>query len=208
MSRIDLFFKTDQESDHSHPLIQFLKREHLDEVAVEVDRPGNMLGYKPAKFFVHIVQNGKKLTPTEYEWDDDLNEELIQQGIRAVSEENEKQRFGLALRAGFRKAENRYGDGFFNAVLGEFIKESGFEEFSEVAEVLKDIHTNKPYKGRRGSYEDCQAQIKHAIQIRAQDLTERLKYPQPTAEQILAGAVARYLDERFTVSDRRRLGWT
>jgi len=43
----------------------------------------------------------------------------------------------LALRSAFRQAETRYGDGFFNAVLGQFVKESEFAEFPEVAEILR-----------------------------------------------------------------------
>jgi len=48
--------------------------------------------------------------------------------------------------------------------------------------------------------------IDGAIRGRARELNKRLDYSVPEAEQILAGAIAQYLDERFSVSNRKVLG--
>jgi hypothetical protein len=206
MSRLESFFQN-AAGEYQHPLLDFLVSNKPDQVQVEVARPRDILGFKPTKLYIHLMQGGQKVGPKEYDWDDELNTALVRSGVTAVSEDNEKSRFALALRAGFRKAETRYGDGFFNAVLGQFVRDSEFRGFPEVADVLRDVHTNAPYMGGGGSYEDCRSLIIQEIRARAQELTTCLHYPQPAAEEILAGAVARYLDDRFTVSDRRRLGW-
>ena len=48
--------------------------------------------------------------------------------------------------------------------------------------------------------------IADAISGRAHELKEKLGYPEEEAKPILVQALARYLDERFSVSNRRRLG--
>ena len=47
---------------------------------------------------------------------------------------------------------------------------------------------------------------REAIGGRAKELTELLGYPTEQAKPILVSALARYLDERFSVSSRRELG--
>jgi hypothetical protein len=46
-----------------------------------------------------------------------------------------------------------------------------------------------------------------AIRGRAQELTRLLGYGQPDAEVILGSALAIYIDDRFSISDRRALGF-
>jgi hypothetical protein len=189
MSQLDSFF--DQSvTGNKHPLIKYLESIVPDKVEVEVSRPENLLGSKPVKLFVHIWRGGNQLPPSEYAWEDDLNDALTKNGFRAISVENEKLRFGLALRFGFRAAETRYGDGYFNAVLVMFIRESEFKEFSEVAEVMEDVFSNKPYMIGNG-YADCRDMIDRVIRSNASNLTKCLKYDRTDAAQILAGAVAR-----------------
>ena len=48
--------------------------------------------------------------------------------------------------------------------------------------------------------------IDNAIRGRAKELTKYLGYEIPEAEDILASAVAQYLDDRFSVTNRRILG--
>lgn len=71
----------------------------------------------------------------------------------------------------------------------------------------KDVLANRPYTGG-SSYEDCLDMFNSVVSGRAEELVGPLKYERPTAEEILAGALAHYLDERFTVTNRRQLGWT
>ena len=48
--------------------------------------------------------------------------------------------------------------------------------------------------------------IEAAIRGRAVELSEKLHYEVPEAWDILAELLARYLDERFSVTNRRLLG--
>ena len=48
--------------------------------------------------------------------------------------------------------------------------------------------------------------IADALAGRAYELVEKLGYSQEEARTILVQALARYLDDRFGVSQRRRLG--
>ena len=48
--------------------------------------------------------------------------------------------------------------------------------------------------------------IDGAIRGRAKELSKDLRYPISDAEGILAAAVAQYLDERFSVTNRKVLG--
>jgi hypothetical protein len=49
--------------------------------------------------------------------------------------------------------------------------------------------------------------IQSALQDRWFELRRILGYEKEAADRIMAGALASYLDERFTVTDRRKLGW-
>ncbi|MDZ7616977.1 MAG: hypothetical protein U1E05_08235 [Patescibacteria group bacterium] len=139
-------------------------------------------------------------------WDAELNDTLLERKIRAVDESNEVQRFGLGLAAAFQHPENRYGDGFFNAVLMLVVGQSPFAEMGPVREVSQHISTNRPYGGGH-SEDDCGAMIQAALQDRWRELRMQLGYDKMEAEHILAAALAYYLDERFGVTDGRNLGW-
>jgi hypothetical protein len=184
---------------------------HIDsdhaKVSLEVRRPKDILGFRPAMLYVRAADNGTQGQPQEYQWDDDLNLALVLRKVRAVSKENEKLRFALVLRRQLQRPEGRFGDGFFNSVLVKFVRESPFFDFPEVCDVLKDVFANQPDIGGR-SLEDCVAAIRQVLKEALHQLMDDLAYSRPDAEEVLAGALARYLDERFTVTDRRRLGWT
>jgi hypothetical protein len=49
--------------------------------------------------------------------------------------------------------------------------------------------------------------IKAVLQDRWLELRRKLSYDKPDAERILAAALAYYLDERFSITDGRKLGW-
>ena len=69
-------------------------------------------------------------------------------------------------------------------------------------------YSNRPHREGRlsDSYTTCSKLIDDAFIGRARELTESLKYGLEEAKQILVSALARYLNERFSVSRRRRLG--
>lgn len=206
MTTIDEFF--------SHPT-EFLPprvrdwKAHLAEpgttATLEVFRPETVVGQSQPEMSVQFVKDGHSLPLETAPWDDDLNSGLIQLAVRAVSEDQEAERFALGLRAAMRKTEREFGDGYFNAVLVNLIGDSDLTRYPNIAEVLK--HATAPPADRSSKrYNPCREMIADAISGRAQELTSPLRYSQDEAKQILISALARYLDQRFSISSRRRLG--
>lgn len=175
---------------------------------VEVSRPLSALGQLPAEMHVQFRENGKLLPLESLPWDDDLNAGLIGLGVRASSPEQEAERFGLGLQAALRPTEQKFGDGYFNAVLLDLVKDSDLTQHAPIADVLQ--HTYGGCASREGRaldrYTLCREKIADAISGRAQELTGPLGYSREEAKRILVLALARYLDDRFSVSSRRRLG--
>jgi hypothetical protein len=172
---------------------------------LEVFRPESEFGQSQTEMNLQFSENERPLPLETVPWDDDLNAGLIQLQVPAVSQVQESERFALGLRAAMRKAEREFGDGYFNAVLIDLLQDSDLTEHHAIAEVLKHAYANRPNQ-EGGSYKICREMIADAISGRANELTNLLKYPTDQAKEILVNALARYLDERFTVSKRRRLG--
>ena len=176
--------------------------------ALEVFRPESDLGQTQPEMSLQFTENGKLLPLETLPWDDDLNAGLLQLRVRAVNPEQEAERFALGLRAATRKAERDFGDGYFNAVLLELLKESDLTRHPPIADVLQHAFASPPYREGKGfdKYNLCREMIADAISGRAHELKEKLHYPEEEAKPILVQALARYLDDRFSVSNRRRLG--
>lgn len=198
---------SEEEQQSSYPLLRYIDEKKPDSVSVEVDRSKDLLGYRSAKLVVSLTINGDRQPSQEYLWDDELNLALVKRGYRSISLADEKKRFVLMLKSRLRTVETRFGDGFFNAVLVHMVREGALMKVSEVADVMKDVFANEPCMSG-SSYGDCRNAITQVLRTCANDLSMLLGYDRDEAEEILAGAIARYLDERFTVTDRRRLGWT
>ena len=164
------------------------------------------IGSSTVELVIHRIEGGEEQKPQQIEWDDELNAALVTLGVRAVDLDNEGQRFALGLRSALRKVERRYGDGYLNAVLLDLIDESDLSKGGEISEVRKDIVANSPEKSGR-TYGDCRDQIASEIGARAVELREKLKYGQDELKRIMSKAIALYLDERFSVSRRRAMGW-
>jgi hypothetical protein len=75
-----------------------------------------------------------------------------------------------------------------------------------IKELRPHISTNRPHRGGH-SADDRAVMIQSALQDRWFELRRILGYEKEAADRIMAGALASYLDERFTVTDRRKLGW-
>jgi hypothetical protein len=169
----------------------------------ELFRPREALGFRKARIVVHFQKNGQEAEEKDDDWDDNLNAGLIQLGVRSRTPDEEKDRFALGLRAALKTPEKRYGDGYFSAVLVRYVLQTDFRNHREVAPVLEHVNQTPPNESR--SYEDCFKMIDAAVKGRAVELTHNLQYDMPLAWDILAGAMARYLDERFSVRNRRLL---
>jgi hypothetical protein len=133
------------------------------------------------------------------DWDDTLNAYLVENGVRAVSAENEAIRFGLMLRRLFNPLEVRYGEGYFNAVIVQVVN-TNFGSIEPIKGLLKKIGEHRPYIGK--SYQDAVKQIEEAILQCAVSLKSSLNYERPDAEKVLVSAIGNYLVERFSLDSQ------
>ena len=189
------------------PLVRWCKqrKEAGDRIEVGLHRPDEGAGLSGTELVIHRWEQGSEQAPTQVEWDDGVNAALVEVGIRAVDLRQEGERFALALRAGLRKVERRYGDGYLNAVLVDLLDESDLCKNGEIAEVRKYVDANRQDRSGR-SYSACREAIASEIVARAVELRDKLKYNPDELRAIMTKALAIYLDERFSVSSRRRFG--
>ena len=211
MQRLDDYFREDANTPYGHPVLRYLTevetRPDFQEAKVEVIRPRGPLGQGPTKLYLHFyAKSGAEIDrPHSEEWDDELNSALIQRRVRAISVDNEKVRFSLSLRASLESAEVRFGDGYYNSVLVHHILNGPFKDHPAFADVLPFVYRNGIDPSFR-TYSECRAMIDSAIHGRTMELRKYLGYELPEAQDILATAVAQYLDDRFSVTNRRALG--
>jgi hypothetical protein len=209
MTTIDDFFGATDESPL--PRLRDWKRRLASKNAsdsVEVFRPNGEFGQGKPEMSVQFMEGGRPTHLDTVPWDDDLNVGLILLKVKSVSPEQEAERFAIGLRAAMRRIERDFGDGYFNAVLVELIKESHLDRYPEIADVMRYSYATSPHRegGAFDRYTICRELIADAIGGRAKELTRSLGYIQEEAKGILVSALARYLDERFSVSSRREIG--
>ncbi|MBS0208523.1 MAG: hypothetical protein JSS27_06165 [Planctomycetes bacterium] len=211
MPDLDSYFKTERTERYSHPLVRLLdfqqQKPEFSAARIQIIRPRAALGFEPAQLSLQFFNKQDQIYDYKTEaWDAELNEALLGRKVRATDESNEIQRFGLRLDAALQQPESRYGDGFFSAVMLLVVDQSPFANIDPVREIRPYISTNRPYDGGH-SAEDCSMMIQAALQDQWIALRRDLGYDEVNAERILAGALAYYLDERFSVTDGRKLGW-
>lgn len=191
-----------------HPRIRawdsFRSEGDVKSIQAEVVRHLEGFHYGPATLAVSFLrEDGSVAHYDECDWDPSLDEWLLQHGARAPTQDQEKERLSLHIRARMSKALVRYGDGVFNSVLIQSVATGPFKDHPEVAAVLEEIgHRAQPIVGE--DREDCEALIDGALKKVARSLLDLYEGDREQAEETLAGALARYLDERFSVSARRR----
>jgi hypothetical protein len=198
-------------SEISHPILRKWESRYKASGVIKIQckfwRERDGLTFRPAELYVRFVgDDGQdRAEPDDRLWDRRLDAWLVERGARAESIENEVERFGYALQERFSEAIDQVGDGYFNAVLAEFLRHEELGKLPAVAEQLKELAKNAPYESK--SRGDCRAMIEASIQSAGRDLTERLKYVDDEATVILDGALAYYLDERFGLTNQRMLGF-
>jgi hypothetical protein len=190
------------------PVVRWLRARLAagEELSMELDKSDSALGSSSVELVIHRKEGGTEHPPYLTEWDDELNAALVSLGVRAIDLTNEGERFALGLRAALRKVERRYGDGYLNAVFVVLIDESDLSRSGEIADVRKFVHANSPEQNSK-TYADCRDQIASEIGSRAVELREKLKYGEEELKTVMSKAIAIYLDERFSVSRRRAMGW-
>jgi hypothetical protein len=179
----------------------------VEKLTVQFWRERDGLTFRPAELHVRFVDAAGRdqAEPDSQLWDRRLDAWLIRRGAKAEPEPNEAERFGYALQDRFSEAIEQVGDGYFNAVLAEFLRQDELGALPNVAEKLKDVRENNPYRSK--SRDDCKAMIEAAIMSVGRDLTGPLAYDDKAATQVLGAALAYFLDERFGLTNQRMLGW-
>lgn len=172
---------------------------------IEILREREPFGYAPPKLFVEFLRPGEETDerPDECAWEILLDTWLLKHGARAISGANEQLRFSLRLASALHPVLRRVGDGYFNSVFMDIVRES-----------MGDRPELRPYKDIRmdranqsPSLMQTKAEIEQLLAVLAREIHHDLAYkPVSAAETILAGAVAQYIDERFHISERKRLG--
>ncbi len=203
MPAIDDFFKNTQEL--THPLLRSIAKGIASGIEYQVDLQSEsyLVGLNQVKILVQIASQPGQL-PAEYAWSSEVNLGLIQLKVRAVDESTESVRFALTLRDSMQEIETRHGNGFFNSVLVELLKESGLDKKESIREILQQAVVNSP--SRSSGYQVCRDSIALAISGRARELTQILGYTEVEAKAILYRSIEMYIDDRFSVTSRRRMG--
>ncbi len=208
MSQLDKLFE-EQPEQPLLPEIERLKEMRqlsgARRLRCEFSRDRDGLGFKPSRFRV-LFSDAKNAIPSEImSWDLRLDDWLIQNGVAATSLENEAARFGFGLRERFEPIEIRYGGGFFNGVLIEYLRETELAKQKSIKQKLDSIHAYAPASCE--SSVDCQKRVEHVISTGARNLVNCLSYERPVAVEVLSRAIAYYLDERFNITTRKMLGF-
>jgi hypothetical protein len=171
---------------------------------LEIRRQREGLSYHPTSMFVRFYgADGAISRDDATEWDLELDSWLVAERVKAMDADNEKLRFSLRLKAAFRPIAIRFGDGFFNSVLIHLLRGGPLASHQALARVLGEIHE---YEAAGGSKSDCEELIDYEIKVAARELMG-LYANRAVAEEILAGAIAQYLDDRFRVTERHLLGF-
>jgi hypothetical protein len=202
----DEFF-ADTPDGPPHPRLRDWKNriDKGESATLEVYRSPTNVGLSQSRMFVHFSRDDKPLVTDETDWEQVLNEGLILLKVRAIDVQNESLRFALGLRDGLRTTEKEFGNGYFNAVLLDLIADSNLDQHPEIAAILQFTY-HDPTDHNTPSYQRCREALALGIGVRAKELTKALNYSQETAISILTTALAKYLDERFSVSSRKQFG--
>jgi hypothetical protein len=189
------------------PLVRWCKhrKDAGDRIEIELYRPDTSGDLSRTSIVIRHWEQDKEQPPKQVEWDDGVNAGLVEVGVKAVDLDQEGERFALGIRAALRKLERRYGDGYMSAVLIDLLDESELCKTGEIAEVRNYIHANRLDRGGR-SYQPCREAIASEISGRAVELRDKLKYKPEEVKAVMTKALAIFLDERFSVTSRRRLG--
>lgn len=205
MPILDDFFRP---ADHPlHPRVRDWQRRLAQPgvtAELELFQSQTALGSTQTEVGLQFKEHDQPQPLETFAWDDDLNTELIRLGVCAIDQDQEADRFALRLRASLRKASSEFGDGYFNAVLIGFIKSSDLMRYHEISTVVEHTYGSPPQKTK--SWKDCQEMISNAIGVRAQELVRDLHYEEQPAKSILVAAIAKYVDQRFSISTRRQMG--
>lgn len=200
MSGFDDLFRPNP-PERVHPFVRHV-REVLSRgatVSLEVMRSFEGLGYAEPELY--LVVDGHL---TRMPWDSEVNEALIRLRIPTVSLDNEQLRFALTLEDRFDPIEVQVGAGYFDAVLLEYLCQRGFDQAPETSEMLSSVYRHG--RAHAGPHKDSALSAIDRVFIETASDLKELVHSAELAPRILDGAFALYLDKRFSITNRRRLG--
>jgi hypothetical protein len=194
--------------EYDHPKLRlWIARLDAGETAtVEVRRPWDgIMRQRPELIVKFYSPSGELLASDSAPWEPGLNTALIARGGRAPTLFDEAERLAVGLGTLFEPLARRYGDDYFNSVLIELMRDMGMTSRAEVEVVMSEITSYPPH--RSPHRDECRDDIKSTFSKVAKEQAGMLGYSRGEALDILVAALAEYLDDRFSVTSRRTLGW-
>jgi hypothetical protein len=200
-----------REVEESHPRFKLWRKDIHDNkdrgghAQVWIERKADMLGFKPAKIVIDLLdKDGVSCRREIDEWDPDLNQALVALGIRASDKDNESVRVNLTLTDALAKVEVRYGDGYFSSVFVDLIKSIDFAEYPAIQKIITFSTALNPDKSS-STYGDCKAMIESILHKEINDLRDKLKYGDDEISEIMAAALVRAQASRCWISSPSKM---
>lgn len=168
-------------------------------LVVELQRPRTGLSFAPACLAVSF-DGAEPPVPDDEPilWDAELHRWLVEHGVRAIDAGNERERFGFAFHDAFEAVERRAGLAAFGAYLLAYLRSSALAELDVVRRVLEKAEAPAVDPSGVAGYVEW---IRRIVASAARAI-ESLGYARAEAIEILAGAVAYYVDDRFGITWR------
>ncbi|SKA90262.1 hypothetical protein SAMN02745166_01684 [Prosthecobacter debontii] len=197
MPNLDELFEP-QGSHFTHPKLRELEAllDASAESECEIERRREGFTFRPSMIYVFTKPGNGSTQVDAFEWHETLNSFLLGRGVRATSQENEGLRFSIILRTDLQRVEVRYGEGYFNALVLEFVEKT-FSHIHDIRSILQKVGPGRPYHGR--VYSDAANAVHSVFAKVAQMLSTQLKYDPTSGKRILVQAAKYYLDERFSI---------
>lgn len=203
LKSLDDLFQDAAGVEPAHPRVRRwreLKAAGYD-LELEVYRRWDGLTFTPARLFVTARKGADPGDLEDVLWEEELNQGLVELGVRAKDAANEVERYALAFRSAFDVVARRHGQDWLRYVVVEFLNDSALSSTPELRATLEQVKSLRP---ARGHARDGAAQaIEAAVRTKAHELTTKLGYDQTAAVEILGKALARYVEEIFHLKARR-----
>ena len=205
MANLDDLFAKPKQYDHPKLRSWLSYKKNSDTIGcfIEFRRERQGLSYKPARLYFEAERKDGTIFSDREPWDEDLNNALLDRGFKARDAANESERFGYTLVARMQPLVNKFNDGFFNAVLVQYLKREGYSKIGAIQLKLAKISVNQPAPGETA--DDCAERI-DAILARCANQINELGYDIQEGKRILADAIAYYLDDRFSITSSEIFG--
>jgi hypothetical protein len=175
-----------------------------DRIEVEVAQERDGLVRGPVELAVYFLDvSGQTLHRELVEWDADFERFLIEEAAApSQTKESEILRFELLLSEAFRPVWREVDGGYFDAVLVQLVREGDYRAHPAIQAVLAHAEPGNPSPRR---LQETRAFIEGALTYVGGRLL-RVRPDPAEADELLARALAAWLDERFSVSRRRAMG--